>query len=287
MKKHIMNVLIGQCIWGLLPLFWLLLQQVPALYILANRIIWSAVLCVIILFLQKKFSLSVCLRQIKKEWLYILGACLMITCNWAIFIYSMTHEYILQSSLAYFVNPVVVIFFGGILFHEPLSRLQKLAVFFASLGFVIAIFLYGEVPYVAILTCATWAAYSLLKKRITLDSLLSVGLESISMVPFALLFIFFSEWNHIGAYGVLTGWQWLLLPATGPVTAIPMLFFTAGIKYAPITVSGICLYVSPTLSLIIGLLTGEAFTIPLQITFFFTGISIILYLTGLFLQYKQ
>jgi chloramphenicol-sensitive protein RarD len=205
----------------------------------------------------------------------------MITMNWGSFIYAMTHSYILQSSLAYFINPIVVILCGSIIFHEHLGLLQRFSIAFAATGLLIAFFLYGQIPWLALLICATWAIYSLLKKKITLDSQVSVFIESFSMVPLSIVFILYSEMNGIGAATLLQGWQWLLLPATGIVTAVPMLFFTAGIKGAPVTLAGICMYLAPSISMIIGLLTGETLTKPLLITFIFTWIAVALYIAGI------
>ncbi|MCH4167114.1 MAG: EamA family transporter RarD [Megasphaera sp.] len=281
MNIYIVYTLLGQIIWGLLPLFWILLQDVPSLYILATRIVWSALFCYGLI-LQK--HLLPHLRQLtadRNEWPYIAGACVMITMNWGSFIYAMTHSYILQSSLAYFINPIVVILCGSIIFHEHLGLLQRFSIAFAATGLLIAFFLYGQIPWLALLICATWAIYSLLKKKITLDSQVSVFIESFSMVPLSIVFILYSEMNGIGAATLLQGWQWLLLPATGIVTAVPMLFFTAGIKGAPVTLAGICMYLAPSISMIIGLLTGETLTKPLLITFIFTWIAVALYIAGI------
>ncbi|KMO86835.1 transporter [Megasphaera cerevisiae DSM 20462] len=280
MNIYILYTLTGQVMWGLLPLFWMLLQDVPSMYILATRIVWSALFCYGLI-LQKHLvpELKNVLHD-RQEWPYIFGACIMITTNWGCFIYAMTHNHILQASLAYFINPIVVILFGAIIFHEHLGMFQRLSILFAAAGLGIAFFLFGQVPYLSLCICLSWAAYSLLKKKITLDSQISVFIESFSMVPLALAYIAFCEFTSAGAVGVLQGWHWLLLPATGIVTAVPILFFTAGLKGSPVTISGICMYLAPSISLLIGLLNGEALTQPLLVTFSFTWIAVILYLTG-------
>lgn len=121
MNIYILYTLTGQVMWGLLPLFWMLLQDVPSMYILATRIVWSALFCYGLI-LQKHLvpELKNVLHD-RQEWPYIFGACIMITTNWGCFIYAMTHNHILQASLAYFINPIVVILFGAIIFHEHLG----------------------------------------------------------------------------------------------------------------------------------------------------------------------
>lgn len=281
-NTYILYTLTGQVIWGLLPLFWLLLRDVPAPYILATRIIWASIFCYGLICYKHLRPALGAIRQLRSQWAYMAGACVVITVNWGTFIYAMTHGEIIQASLAYFISPILVILCGAVLFKETLGTLQKISIFFATTGLVIAFVLFGAVPYISLVLCTTWAAYSILKKRITVDSQVSVFIESVSMVPLSLAFIVWSEMHGLGAYGVLSGWQWLLLPATGVVTAVPMLFFTAGIKGTPITFTGIFMYLSPSISFVIGLLHGEILTPPLVITFVFAWIAIAFYIVGLF-----
>lgn len=287
MNVYIGYTLLGQIIWGLLPLFWMLLQDISAFYILATRIVWSALFCYALIIQKGLLPKLKAVTQCQHEWPYIAGACIMITLNWGTFIYAMTHQHILQSSLAYFINPIVVILLGSLLFHEKLGKLQLLSIVFAMTGLGIAIFLFGQIPYISLIICGSWASYSLLKKKIQLDSQVSVFIESFSMVPLSLLFIGWSEWSGCGAAQVFHGWQYLLLPATGIVTAVPMLLFTAGLKGTPVTVSGICMYLAPSISLIIGLLSGEPLTQPLLVTFIFTWIAVALYIAGIFNMIKK
>jgi chloramphenicol-sensitive protein RarD len=282
MNIYIAYTLASQVIWGLLPLFWILLNQVAPLYTLSTRIVWAALFC-FLLILQKHLLPGLKgVRATPQQWKFITGACILITINWGSFIYAVTQGFVLQASLAYFMNPIVVILFGSLFFHEKLSVLQRISIAFAAAGIGTAFFLYGQFPYLAITICMSWACYSMMKKKIRLDSQVSVFIESFSMVPLALLFIAYSEYMGIGAVGILHGWEWILLPLTGVVTAIPMMLFSAGVKGTPFGVSGICMYLSPTMTLIIGLMTGEALTTPLLVTFVCTWIAVALYLVGLF-----
>ena len=227
--------ILSQAIWGVLPAFWLLLRQLPPLYKLASRIVWASVFCFFLIIQKKLLPDLKGVRQERWQWTYIAGACIFITLNWGSYIYATTQGFILQASLAYFINPIVLVFFGGLLFHERLRPIQKLSVVVAGSGLVLAFCLYGVVPWLSFLICLTWATYSMLKKKVRLDSQVSVFIESFSMVPLSLLFIAFSEGHGLGAIGTFQGWQWLLLPATGVVTAVPMMLFSAGVKGVPIT----------------------------------------------------
>lgn len=120
------------------------------------------------------------------QWPYIAGACIFITLNWGSYIYATTRGFILQASLAYFINPIVLVFFGSILFREKLRPVQRLSVVVAGLGLALAFFIYGVVPWLSFIICLTWATYSMIKKKVVLDSQVSVFIESFSMVPLAL-----------------------------------------------------------------------------------------------------
>ena len=279
--------LLSQVIWGILPAFWILLRDLSPFYTLASRIFWAAIFCFLLILKQHLLPHLLDLRNQRAQWPYIAGACILVTLNWGAFIYATTRGHILQASLAYFINPIVVIFFGGLIFRERISRLQKLSITLAAAGLLIAFALYGQVPYLSFIICLTWASYSILKKKIVMDSQVSVFIESFSMVPLALAFMLFSEYEGVGAIGVFHGLQWLLLPATGVVTAIPMMLFTAGVKSVPVTVSGILMYCSPSLTLVIGLLTGETITQPMLITFIFAWIAVALYITGLYRTMRE
>ena len=173
-KIYYFYFILSQVIWGVLPAFWLLLRELPPLYTLSSRIIWASVLC-FFLILQKHLLPG--LKGVAKErwqWPYIAGACIFITLNWGSYIYATTRGFILQASLAYFINPIVLVFFGSILFREKLRPVQRLSVVVAGLGLALAFFIYGVVPWLSFIICLTWATYSMIKKKVVLDSQVSV-----------------------------------------------------------------------------------------------------------------
>lgn len=202
---YVLYSVLGQVIWGLLPLFWMLLQDVPALYILSTRIIWAAIFCYILIVYKHLQPNLAAVKTLSSEWPYIGGDCIAVTMNWCAFIYAMTHGAIIQTSLAYFTSPIIVIFAGALIFHEHLGKLQILSILFAITGLLIAFVLFGQIPYLALFLCLTWATYGLLKKKISVHSQVSVFIESLSMVPLSLAFIGYSEYTGTGAYGVLHG----------------------------------------------------------------------------------
>ena len=120
--------LLSQVIWGILPAFWILLRDLSPFYTLASRIFWAAIFCFLLILKQHLLPHLLDLRNQRAQWPYIAGACILVTLNWGAFIYATTRGYILQASLAYFINPIVVIFFGGLIFRERISRLQKLSI---------------------------------------------------------------------------------------------------------------------------------------------------------------
>ena len=236
-NKGPLYVLTCYVIWGLLPIFWKLLAQVDSLYVLASRIVWSMVLTGGILLLRRDRLAGVrAAFRDRREWGLLAAAGCVVCVNWGVYIWAVANGHMIDSSLAYYMNPILAILLGTVLFREWLTKLQWLAV---AVTFV----------------------------------------ETLTLAPFALVLIFWMEAHGTGAAGVLSGWQWLLLPVSGVVTTVPLMFFAAGMKTTPMTLSGILMYINPTMQLLLSVaLYGEAFTATHAILFGFVWTGLILYL---------
>lgn len=146
-------------------------------------------------------------------------------------------------------------------------------------GLVITVIRYRQIPWIALVIGGSFAVYGALKKQVRSDAAVSTFVETLTLAPFALVLIFWMEAHGTGAAGVLSGWQWLLLPVSGVVTTVPLMFFAAGMKTTPMTLSGILMYINPTMQLLLSVaLYGEAFTATHAILFGFVWTGLILYL---------
>ncbi|MFR1616478.1 MAG: EamA family transporter RarD [Dysosmobacter welbionis] len=279
-NKGSLYVLTCYVIWGLLPIFWKLLAQVDSLYVLASRIVWSMVLTGGILLLRRDRLAGVrAAFRDRREWGLLAAAGCVVCVNWGVYIWAVANGHMIDSSLAYYMNPILAILLGTVLFRERLTKLQWLAVAVTFAGLVITVIRYRQIPWIALVIGGSFAVYGALKKQVRSDAAVSTFVETLTLAPFALVLIFWMEAHGTGAAGVLSGWQWLLLPVSGVVTTVPLMFFAAGMKTTPMTLSGILMYINPTMQLLLSVaLYGEAFTATHAILFGFVWTGLILYL---------
>lgn len=278
MNKGLLSVILCYILWGVLPLFWKLLGAVNPVYVLCARIVFSCAAYWAIVAAQGKLNLALeTLRQKRNLALSLLSGAL-ISLNWGVFIWAVGAGHVLDSSLGYYINPLMVIAIAAAAFHEKLSRLEWAAVAFAAVGVLISVAATGAPPWISLFLACTFTAYGTVKKAGNLDSETALFLETLMVSPFALAYLIYAEANGMGAAGVLSGAQFLLLPAAGLITAVPLLWFSYGVRSAPYYLVGIVSFIGPTLQFFCGLLTGETFTPVRAVTFCFiwTGIALVI-----------
>lgn len=241
-------------LWGLLPAFWALLAQVNSVYILAQRIIWSLVFMGLYLAVTRGWGEIIRVFRDKQA----LGKCLicgvLITLNWGVYIYSVNSGHVLDASMGYFIEPVLVALLGVIAFRERPTTAEKLTFLFAAGGIVYLIVRTGSVPLLALMIGLPFSVYGAVKKHLALSAQASLFMETLLMMPFALLFSWWWSAQAGGMETVLGGASFWLLPACGVVTSIPLLLFNLGVKEIPYYFSGILMYMNPTLQFLMGLL---------------------------------
>ena len=278
MNKDTFNVLGGYVLWGLLPVFWKLLAGVNSAYVLAQRIVFSCLFCFAVILIKKNGGeLKNILRDKKQRRLYL--ACgLLISANWGVYILTVAMGRILEASLAYYMNPLFSILIGALIFKERLSGVQWLSVALAFVGVMYSVVLYGSVPYLAIIIGLTFALYGAIKKGIKAESEVSICMETVSVLPLALIFIVYAQLSGFTTFASLSVKEMLLLVLTGAITSVPLMLFASGIKRTSITVSGILMYINPTLQLLLGVFVyNEEFTKANAVTFAFVWLAVILF----------
>lgn len=278
MNKDTFNVLGCYVLWGLLPMFWKLLAGVNSAYVLAQRIVFSCLFCFAVILIKKNGGeLKNILRDKKQRRLYL--ACgLLISANWGVYILTVATGRILEASLAYYMNPLFSILIGALIFKERLSGVQWLSVALAFVGVMYSVVLYGSVPYLAIIIGLTFALYGAIKKGIKAESEVSICMETVSVLPLALIFIVYAQLSGFTTFASLSVKEMLLLVLTGAITSVPLMLFASGIKRTSITVSGILMYINPTLQLLLGVFVyNEEFTKANAVTFAFVWLAVILF----------
>jgi len=271
-KKGIIYGLLSYFLWGVLPIYWSSVKGVNAFEILANRIVWALVFMIIVLLVLGKWSAFLQeVREIcsnRKKLLTVIAAGITILFNWGIFIWAVSEGRIVETSMGYYINPLVSVLFGVMFLGERLDLWSKAAVIFAAMGVGVMIFSVGVFPWVSLSLALTFAFYGLIKKTLVVDTKTSILLETLVVLPLALGYIFFLSYYGQAAWQNAPNISLALLLGAGPITAIPLLLFTAAAKLLPLSFVGFLQYLSPTLSLIIGVFVyGESFTISHLLSF--------------------
>lgn len=278
MNRSSLNVLGCYILWGLLPIFWKLLAGVNSAYVLAQRIVFSCVFCLAVILIRKNGGEIGKIIKNKSERRKFFLCGILISINWGVYILTVAMGRILEASLAYYMNPLFSVLIGAIFFKEQLSRVQWASVALAFAGVMFSVIRYGEVPYLAIIIGLSFALYGALKKGIKADSETSICMETMAVLPIAIVFIAYAQFSGFTTFSSLTTAEALLLIATGPITSIPLMLFAKGIKETSIVTSGILMYINPTLQLLVGVfIYNEAFTQTNAITFAFVWAAVILF----------
>lgn len=280
MNKGIWAGISAYFIWGLFPIYFKLLDSVPALQIVAHRLVWSLFFLAVIVTTRKEWQ-GLVTRLNTKAILVTLLAGVLLTLNWLIYIWGVNHDYILEASLGYFINPLVNVILGVVVFREKLSLSKWLPVGLAAIGVLYLTISYGQLPWIALGLAFSFGFYGLLKKLSAMNSLNGLTLETALMFIPALGYLFYIENQGVGFWGH-TSWELtILLCLAGVVTAIPLLLFSFAAKNIPLSTLGLLQYIAPTLQFIIGVFVySEPFTHEGLIGFGVIWLALILFSIG-------
>lgn len=288
MNKDTGYVLGCYILWGILPVFWKLLAGVDSFYVIAQRIIFSCIFCFLVILLKKNLGEIKERLSNRHERRLFLVCGLLISVNWGVYILTVAMGCILEASLAYYMNPLFSVLIGALFFRERLSAVQWVSIALAFAGVMISIVGYGEVPYMAIIIGLSFALYGAIKKGVKAESEVSTCMETLTVVPLALIFIVYAQLSGYTTYASLSATEMILLALTGIITSVPLLLFSRGIKNTPIVTSGILMYINPTLQLLLGVLVyNEAFTKTNAMTFAFVWAAVILFVYDSLKKHKK
>ena len=265
--------------WGLFPLYFHALKEVPPLEILANRMLWSLLfLCAVLTWRRQWAWLGQVLRRPRVTAGFAASAALL-SANWFIYIWAVNNGHLIEASLGYFINPLFNVMLGFLVLHERLRRLQWLAIAVAAAGVAWLTWQNGVFPWVALLLAASFSCYGLLRKTAALGPLEGLSFETLLLFPLALAYI-----GWLSAHGQNTfitsahDSTRALLLVSGPLTALPLLMFAYGARRLPLSVLGLLQYISPTLQLLIGvLIVHESFNHQTLLGFVVIWSALLLY----------
>lgn len=244
-------------IWGVLPLYWNLLARAEANEILAHRIIWSFFFMVVVLMVTKRWQSfkEDCrtLWQDKKRGAILLLAAFTISLNWLTYIWAVNHGHVIDTSIGYYINPLMSVLFGIVFFRERISGLKKISLLLAAIGIVLMTYQLGKLPWVAVVLAVSFSVYGALKKQLHLNPFSSITLETLLMMPFVVPYIGILMMSPANHFSLATPDLALYLMGTGVVTAVPLVLFSYGANLLPLNVLGFFQYISPTIGLLLGI----------------------------------
>jgi chloramphenicol-sensitive protein RarD len=255
-------------IWGIIPIYWKQITEADAAEIVAHRIVWTLVFTLLLLKFRGRIgSLFIALRD-PRALMALVVSSILIALNWGIFIWAVMSGRIIETSLGYYINPLVSFLLGVLVLKEKLTGPQKAAIGLAALGVANQTWALGFLPWVSLVLAASFGVYGLIRKTIHVESIEGLTVETIVLMPLSVLYLaylFSSQTLSFGSHGHLNDF---LLILAGPLTAVPLLLFAAGARRIPLFMIGFLQYLAPTLSLSIAVfLYGESFTQAHAVTF--------------------
>lgn len=254
MKSNKLGVAYGvgaYVIWGSLPIYWRWLEQATAFEILANRGIWSLVVCIIFLAFKKQLVSTFKLMKNFKTFFTLALSSFLLTLNWGIYIWAVSVDRVVEASLGYYMTPLVVVFFGVFILKEKLRVAQKLSLILAAIGVAILTFAFGQLPLVAFGLALSWGTYSLIKKRLDAGSLETLSVEMLFALIPSSIYMFYLMSSDKAEFGSDL-WFSLIITTTGLVTIVPLLMFNSAATTLPLTLVGLLGYINPSLMFLVG-----------------------------------
>lgn len=282
-KNGLIYALSCAIIWGFLPIYWNALNPISSLVVIFYRVTLMTLTCLAIQFYRVRnirAMFAPMFEEKKKLRTYVIAG-ILITMNWSIYIWAVQAGYVIQSSMGYFLEPLLVCLFGMIIYKEKANKWKKISLGFALVGLLVMIIGYREMPIIAIGLATTFATYTAIKKSVDLPPFQSLLYETIFLAPIALLVVFWMEGSGIGAMATGGSGKFILLLFVGIATAVPMGLFSAAARNLPLLTLGLTSYISPSIALVLGIfLFKEPFDIIQFSAFAIIWIGLIFFTYG-------
>lgn len=279
MRTGILSAALAFLCWGLFPLYFHAIREVPAMEILVHRVLWSLLFLAVILAGRRQWAWLGQLRSQPRVMGGFVLSSLLLSGNWLLYIWAVNNGHVIDASLGYFINPLVNVMLGYLVLKERLRPVQWTAIAIAGLGVLWLAWQAGHMPWIALLLAASFGGYGLLRKTARLGALEGLSFETMILFPFALGYLVWlslhGDNSFVNTPSDTTRW---LLIAAGPITAIPLLLFASGARSIPLSVLGLLQYIGPTIQMSLGIFFfHEVFTQERLIGFLLIWSALALY----------
>lgn len=253
--------ILANLIWGLFPVYFKELAGVPPLQVVCHRIIWSVLFLTMVIGWRGQWGLVRDALHNLRATALLTASALMIAINWLVFVFSVEHAQIIQSSLGYFITPFVSVLFGFLFLKEHLRRLQLAGLLLAVVGVLLLTIQYNQLPWVVVVLAVTFGSYGLIRKVVSVDSLTGLTVETLLLGPAALAYLMFVSWHGTSAFPAAGLQTSSLLVLAGVVTAVPLLLYASAARRLRLSTVGFLQYITPTMHFLLAvLLYKEPFT---------------------------
>lgn len=276
-RDGIVSAFIAYFLWGLFPLYFIVVKEVPAFEVLAHRIIWAVPFGALIIHLRQQWSEVISALKHRRTFMFLILSAILITGNWLVYIWAVQLEQINQASLGYYINPLLFALAGVFLFGEKLRKAQTAAVILAAIGVSVLTFSGGEFPAIALFLGVTFATYGVIRKQVVVGGMPGLFIETLVLLPFALGYLLWIMLSGEAAFSFRDPSLAGILLLAGPLTVTPLLFFALAARRLNLSTLGMMQFIAPTLQFVIAVIYGEQLTTAHIICFSLIWLAVILF----------
>ena len=288
MKRSVTIAVIANLLFGVIPIYWKFLSGVSNMYILGHRMLWSILFTIIFAPIDGKLHLLKEAFRNKRALFFSLLGGLTIVGNWYLYTWAINAGMVAETSLAYYMSPLIVFLFGAVLFKEKCTKWEIVAICFAAFGIVLSSVSTGGFPWVAVLLAVSFALYGVFKKLAGLDSAVALTVEMTLLLPISIIYLATTSFGPAGHLAGLTWWELALLVGTGFASSFPLWLYGKGITDLPLTLVGILQYIWPTTSLLMSIFVFKETVSPAKLVCFtFIWVGLIIFTVSKFVKPKQ
>ena len=287
-NKGLLLTSLGSFWWGFIGvIYFQYVSFIGHIELIVHRCLWTAVMLILTTSIYSKWSLFVAIIKNKKLLLGLLVSGFLIFINWAVWIYAVATERIIDASFGYFIMPIISILLGSIFFKEKLNSKRIFSILLVSISILILIFLnLKSLPWVGLIVAFSWAFYNLIRKKINVDTDVGILIESLYILPFALIIFYFITKNGFNDFGLSNLSLSFFLILAGPMTVIPLFLYVRGVELIGLGPTGMIFYITPTLQFILGYFYyNEDFSLVKFVSFIIIWIAVVIYLKDLYETY--
>jgi chloramphenicol-sensitive protein RarD len=276
-RDGIVSAFIAYFLWGVLPLYFIVVKDVPAFEVLAHRIIWAVPFGALIIHLRQQWPEVIGALKHRRTFMFLILSAIFITGNWLVYIWAVQLEQINQASLGYYINPLLFALAGVVIFGEKLRKAQTAAIILAAIGVSILTFSGGEFPAIAFFLGVTFATYGVIRKQVVVGGMPGLFIETLVLLPFALGYLLWIMLSGEAAFSFRDPSLAGILLLAGPLTVTPLLFFALAARRLNLSTLGMMQFIAPTLQFVIAVIYGEQLTTAHIICFSLIWLAVILF----------